>query len=275
MPRFVVFWLLPRYAAGALPVSVARHVRGAIDDDDDLAAAYDALRFVDRTHGAAGGLSGAQKDLLLGAILDATPMTAATTASPATATASCTSWWSLAGPVTGIAACAALLIVFNGDDLQNRGGDDTAPLGVRVRCVVNGAVVDEAAAGARQTGADLDCPAGALLAFSTTNLSADVRYAFVIGLTDGGAPRFLPPCGAASAARAVEAGSVDAVVDVLAPLPADVTSLFVLIDAAPFVGDEIERRLQRAARAGLPLSHLDKLPVDVATQGRLTVRAPR
>ena len=68
------------------------------------------------------------------------------------------------------------------------------------------------------------------------------------------------------------AGSVDDVVDVLAPLPRDVSALFVLIDAAPFTGEEISRRLQEAARAKTPLSHLDKLPIDVADQGRLTIR---
>jgi hypothetical protein len=143
---------------------------------------------------------------------------------------------------------------------------------VRVRCVTNGTVVDEASAGARQTGHDLDCGSDGLLAFSTTNLNDAVRYAFVIGVDDTGRRVWLPPFERTSAALSLPAHSADALLETLAPMPTQALTLFVLLDDEPFSADDVETRLATAARNGVPLASLDKLPLDVASQGRVLLR---
>jgi hypothetical protein len=263
MPHALALWLLPRYVAGALPKSLGRLVRARLDDDVELQAAYHVLRRAERpTH---GGLSAAQKELLLDAILDAS--------APATAPATSSSWWTPLVPAGAAMACLALFVaVGHDDDLMARGTANQPPLGVRVRCVTNGSVVDEASAGARQTGADLDCGSDGLLAFSTTNLNDAVRYAFVVGVDDTGHRVWLPPFDRTSVALALPAHSADALVETLAPMPAQAVTLFVLLDDEPFSADDVEGRLVSAERNGVPLASLDKLPLDVASQGRLLLR---
>lgn len=261
MPHALALWLLPRYVAGVLPRAVGRLVRARLDDDVELQAAYHLLRRAERPQH--GGLSTAQKELLLDAILDAS--VPHTRAAP--------SWSTTLVPAGAAMACLALFVaVGHDDDLMARGAAHQAPLGVRVRCVANGNVVDEASAGARQTGADLDCGSDGLLAFSTTNLNDAVRYAFVVGVDDSGNRVWLPPFERAGAALSLPAHSTDALLDTLAPMPAQALTLFVLLDDEPFSADDVEARLATAERNGVPLASLDKLPLDVASQGRLLLR---
>ena len=154
----------------------------------------------------------------------------------------------------------------------------SAPLGMRVRCVVNDRVVGDATAGARQTGADLDCGQDGLLAFSTTNLATSTRHAFVVGVNDDSGERvWLAPFPRGSSARVMAAGVADELVDVLTPmasLPANVT-LHLLLSDEPFSSADVVNRLSAAERAAVPLQNLERLPVDVPVQARLTVhRAP-
>lgn len=265
IPRSIALWLLPRYANGSLPGPLARAVAAAVDVDVDVAVAYRALRAAERPAG--GGLSGAQKDFILGNVLDAVGAEGdAATARSSSATAR-GAWM----PLAAAAACVGLFVVAKPADLVAR-GDGKAPLGVRVRCVKDGAVVDDAAAGARQTGADLACDKSGLLAFSTTNLQTDTRYAFVVGVSDHGDRVWLPPFGKDAAALAIPANSADTLIETLAPMPTEGVTLFVLLDDAPFHADDVARRLDAADRNGVPLQSLDKLPLDVLAQGRLVVR---
>jgi hypothetical protein len=269
MPRSLALWLLPRYANGSLPGPVARAVAAAIDVDVDVAVAYRALRAAERP--AHGGLSGAQKDFILGNVLAAVGAEPAAERDAATARSSSVTARGAWMPLAAAAACVGLFVVAKPADLTAR-GDGKAPLGVRVRCVKDGAVVDDAAAGARQTGADLACDKSGLLAFSTTNLHSAPRYAFVVGVDDHGGRVWLPPFGKDAAALAIAANSADTLIETLAPMPTEGVTLFVLLDDAPFHADDVARRLDAADRNGVPLQSLDKLPLDVLAQGRLVVR---
>lgn len=274
LQKTAALWLLPRYAGGGLPAPVARFVRRAIDSDVEVAAAFAALNAVDafvlKGDGLSPGLSAGQKDRMLTALFDDLD----TGASDVTAAAPARSWWAPIAPFAGAAACVGLFVVAgNNGDLAARGGA-SAPLGVRVRCVDGGVVTDEATAGARQTGADLDCGQGSLLAFSATNLQKAERFVFVVGVSDSGERVWLPPFTSDSQARAVAAGTTDDVIDTLAPMPSDGVTLFVLLDDQAFSADDVERRLAAAARNGTPLGQLEKLPVDVQAQGRLILRLP-
>jgi hypothetical protein len=297
-------FLLPRYAAGALPRPLARHVRRALDRDAALAAAYDALRRAERHAAGGAALSSGQLDVILDRVLgsvvdsvleDVDDAAAAQHASSSASASSSSSWF----PALGAAACAAAVLVVArpavpGPDpgpagagvvgeavavgtLQGRGAASTTghhePLGVRIRCLDETRVRDEATAGARQRGADLECDASALLAFSTTNLAAQPRYAFVVGLDEDGGRVWLGPFARDAAATPIPAGAVDVVLPELAPmasLPGQVT-LHVLLGDAPFTGADVERRLAVAERSAVPLGRLDRLPVDVAVQSHLTL----
>lgn len=273
IPRAAALWLLPRYAGGSLPSPLARLVKSAIDTDTDVATAYAALREAERALlRDRSSLSAGQKDLLLASLMDALP---AESQSQSQHSSSLTSLWSSAGPVVAAAACVGLFIIGGADDKTARGSNSQGPLGVRVRCVSNGnngIVTDEATAGARQTGADLDCGKDSLLAFSATNLQADTRYVFVVGVDDEGERVWLPPFLEHTEARALPAGSTDAMIDTLAPMPQTGVTLFVLLDHEAFSGEDVERRVAAAVRSGVPVGSIDKLPVDVFAQGRMVLR---
>jgi hypothetical protein len=159
-------------------------------------------------------------------------------------------------------------------DVATRGGaPDTSPVGVRVRCVDGDRVFDDAVAGARVRGDDLECSTVGLLAFSTTNLARADRYALVVGVDGDGRRVWLEPFAHGTPARVLSAGSIDVVVDRLVPmsvLPDDVT-LHVLVSDRPFSSEEIERRLVAAERSAVPLAQLDRLPVDVSLQSHLSL----
>ena len=285
MTRFFTRWLLPRYAAGEqLPSPLRRLVRQALERDAALAAQYNAMRRAEHVIAGDPGLSAAQLDLLLAGVLEQTDAAAARQRASAGAPA----WM----PASLAAAAAAVVFVVSGSPSGSTGatgatgsglGDLTArsallaqaPLGLRVRCVHHDRVTDDATAGARQSGDDLDCAADGLLAFSTTNLATSTRYAFVIGVDDDNGDRvWLAPFPRGSAARTLQAGVTDDVIDVLSPmqgLPERLT-LHLLLSDVPFTSADVESRLSAAQRASIPLKHLDRLPVDVPIQARLTVQ---
>jgi hypothetical protein len=279
--RTLAAWLLPRYAAGHLPRPLARFVRRSLAVDDELAARYDALRDAERAIAGAPALTAAQFDTLWADVLDDVEAAHAAVA-PATAPSTFERWGL---GVVGAAACAAFVVVGSPStsvvdastglgDVHARGAAmATEPVGVRVRCIDDDRVRDDATAGVRQRGADLECGPEALLAFSTTNLAAKPRYAFVVGVDDEGSRVWLGPFARGSTAAAIPAGSVDVVLDRLAPMKAlpEHLTLHVLFSDAPFSGDDVERRLAAAARAAVPLGRLDRLPVDVPVQSHLTL----
>jgi hypothetical protein len=288
--RKLALWLLPRYAAGDLPRPLARFVRRSLDragdDDVELVARYEALRSAERALSGAPDLTAAQLDTLLSGVLDAVDAADAADARPSAPPSSSFERWGFGA--VGAAACVAFVLVGTPGpppttvsslgDLAARGvtpahAGASEPLGVRVRCIDDHRVHDDATAGARQRGADLECGTDALLAFSTTNLGAQARYAFVVGVDDDGARVWLGPFARDAAAAVVPAGSVDVVLDRLAPMTAlpDHLTLHVLLSDAPFSGDDVERRLVAAARAAVPLGRLERLPVDVAVQSHLTL----
>lgn len=272
--RAIALRLLPAYSGGALPTPVRRWMGEVVATDVDVAVAYELLRQAERRLGGDDALSSGQQELLLRRLLDD-----ADDADESRAGEERAASFSSLVPALGAVACAGLFFVLpvatSSDDLTARGAAH-APLGVHVRCVVDGAVVDQASAGARQTGTELDCADGGLLAFSTTNLSPAAQFAFVIGVDSSSRPIWLPPFSSSSTAVAIAAGTTDDVLSTLARLPAtgDVT-LFVLLSPEPFSGADVQRRLEQAGRAGVPLRQLERLPVDVDTQARLTVRRPR
>ncbi len=284
MIRPFTSWLLPRYAAGSLPGPLRHLVQRALDRDIELAAQYDAMRRAERVMAGGAGLSAGQLDLLLAGVLEQTD---AATAASARQAGGGRAWMP-----ASLAAAAAVAFVVTGTSpststTEHRGlGELTArsalmasaPLGMRVRCVVNDRVVGDATAGARQTGADLDCGQDGLLAFSTTNLATSPRHAFVVGVNDDSGERvWLAPFPRGSSARVMAPGVADELVDVLTPmasLPANVT-LHLLLSDEPFTSADVENRLSAAERAAVPLKNLERLPVDVPVQARLTVhRAP-
>jgi hypothetical protein len=271
------FWqsLLVRLQQGTLPVWLARLTSAAIARDEALAAQYDALWRAERL--AAGsrahGLSDAQKQRLWSQLPQPKPER---------------SWRERLAPVGAASVMAGAALIA----LSVRAPADTlpalplgelsaraalvekAPLGVRVRCVVQNDITDDAVFGARQTGANLRCANAGMLAFSTTNFADTARFAFVVGI-DGQGKRFdVAPFLSTSSAVSLGAHTTDSILDTLAPMSAlstgDVT-LFVLLSEQPFSGDDIARRIDAAARAAVPLAQLERLPVDVPVQARMTV----
>ncbi len=275
--RAIALRLLPAYSGGALPSLLRRWMCDVVDVDDDVAAAYDLLRRAEHRSAAAAGLSSGQQELLLRRLLDDGALDEEQTphVAPSAGRLGMRAWWGSLAPALGAATCAFLFWALPVDDLASRGGAQ-APLGVHVRCVIDGAIFDEASAGARQTGADVDCAPGGTLAFSTTNLSPRAQFAFVVGIDQSSQPVWLPPFAPSSSALAVPAGTADALLSTMARLPdaGDVT-LFVLLSDVAFSGVDVEQRLNGALRAGVPLAQLERLPVDVAVQSRLIVRRPR
>ena len=291
--RWFTSWLLPRYATGALPTPLLSLVRRALRDDDELAACYHALRAAERC-AADRDVSAAQLELLLAGV-----MTSVDAAAQKSAHASAP--WMPATAAAAAAAAAVLFVVVGRPSEAPGLGEVTAraalrahesnagaagadghdaPAGVRVRCITArlpgaGHVTADAVAGARQSGGVLNCGEGELLAFSLTNLAARDRAVFVVGIDPATDERvWLAAFPRGSLARAVPAGTVEAVVDVLTPmaaLPARLT-LHVLLADAPFSSGDVEARLSAAARSAVPLRALDRLPVDVQTQARLTVQ---
>jgi hypothetical protein len=281
LQRAIAARLLPRYASGTLPAVLRGLVRDVLDDDADLAARYHLLRRLERA--AAGdddSVSAAQEDVILAGVLDGLDRDPSTVT---TASSLRLSTWSGA---LAAAVAVAFVVVSPGPGvdpiepsplgLQARGDLDEAPLGLRVRCVDGSGsrVLDDATAGARQKVGALSCVDDGLLAFSLTNLSPHERFVFVVGVAEDGRVVYLPPFGEDARALSVASGAVDVVVDRLAPMPVldgGGLTLHVLVDDAPFSGADIGRRLQAASVAAVPLSSLDRLPVDVDVQARLNL----
>lgn len=266
-PRHLVArLLLPRLAAGALSPGWARVVMGWVRSSPTLRAEYEALRAAERVlAGDRRAVSASQREMLRALILPE-PAAPPRAAMPA-----------LSG--ARAAASLALFVVVKPaqvDDLAARSARMAEePLGVKVSCVeANGArVIDTATGGARQSGARLDCPKGSLLAFSTTNLAADARHLFVVGIAPSGEPRWYAPFARDARAQPLAPGLVDQVLPVLADtraMPDDPrVSLFVLVSDRPFDGALVAEKLARSARGGLLLDRVERLPVDVPWQARI------
>ena len=280
LQRAIAARLLPRYASGTLPGVLRRLVQDALAADANLAARYHLLRCLERAaRGDDASVSAAQEDVILAGVLDALDRERSTVT---TASSLRLSTWSGA---LAAAAAVAFVVVAPGPTptpdtaatgLQSRGDSDEAPLGLRVRCVDGSGsrVLDDATAGARQKVGSLSCVDDGLLAFSLTNLSARERFVFVVGVDEAGRAVSLPPFGEGAPALLVAPGAVDVVVEHLAPMPVlgdGGLTLHVLVDDAPFTGADVGRRLQAAHATALPLSSLDRLPVDVEVQARVNL----
>ena len=266
--------LLPRLAAGALSPRWARFVTRRLESDAVLATAYDAVRRAERSAADENvELSAGQMDLLEGLILDSVEREAVQT-----------SHRSLRLPAaSGVLAAAALVgfVLTSSQDDGSFGVGNLAargeklgrePLGVKISCVVGETVTDSAVAGARQSGDILTCQKGGLLAFSATNLGAEERHVFVVGVAPDGSRRWLAPFEKEARAHAVAPGQVDSVLPTLADTSAfdsGPMALFVLFSDEPFAATDLERQLQASQRRGLALGSLDRLPIPVPVQGRI------
>jgi hypothetical protein len=295
--RRITMWLLPRYANRTLPGWLSAWMRRQLDTDAALAQAYDLLRRAEHSAAGSDDFSNDQLELMLGSIfdhLDTYEPTASTSAAAAGFR-----WLQTGVPGALAAACAVVFFVVghSGDgparvlpsagtglgglgEVQARSALGDQPVGVRVRCVSDGAVTADVVAGLRQSGGTMQCPSDGLLAFSTTNLSARSRYVFVVGISDDGEPTFVPPFSQRSEARLVAPGQLDILLDELAPMGAVTaagtsiaTTLHVIFGDAPFSGVDVARRLDGAARSAVPLQQLTRLPVDIDDQAHLTVYA--
>jgi hypothetical protein len=263
--------LLPRYCQGTLPSPLQWLVRQALVRDAQLALAYDGLRQAERLAAGHDGLLVSQQQMLWQRLQTSVP----STRPPVTFNR-----WMLPA---SLATAALAIAVFSPQTPSSSLGTLSAraalieqqPLGVRARCLQAGVVTAEAVAGARQAHGALSCDHSGLLALSTTNLAAEVRYAFVVGIDANHHWQYVPPFAADTPARAIAAGAVDDVLETLMPMgmmnTAAVT-LFVLLSEQPFAGDQVERQLQRASHAALPLAQLDRLPIDVPIQARLLIQ---
>jgi hypothetical protein len=265
--------LLPRYVAGTLPPFLARRVQAAIDRDLDLAAAYDSLRRAER-RASGRSLSTAQKDRIEAALF----------ASPSPAAAR-SPMLRLLPAFAAVAAAVCFVVVrapeekYGVGDLASRGVKiSSAPVGVKVTCLdAKGAqVLGSATAGARRAMDVLTCPQSSLLAFSTTNLGKETRHVFVVGVAADGSRRWYAPFSPGAASVAVAPGVVDDVLSSVADtsgMVAGPVSLYVLVSDQPFSADDVEHALARGQKSGVPLGHLDRLPVDfVPLQARIDVR---
>ncbi|HEY1097603.1 MAG TPA: hypothetical protein VGF99_01690, partial [Myxococcota bacterium] len=189
----------------------------------------------------------------------------------------------------GLAAACAVVVVVGlptapGADapppplLTARGDVEQPPLGVRVRCVarVDGVdvVVGDTVAGARQHDGTLTCPDGGTLALSFTNLGTTARTAFLVGIGADDDVIAIAPFARDAAGIVVPAGSVDVIAPTLAPMPTldergATLHLLVGDGGDGLKGTDVFRQLEAAQRDRLPLSALDRLPVDVDVQARV------
>jgi hypothetical protein len=273
-----ILWttLLVRLQQGTLPRWLARHTMSAISRDVELAAQYDALWRAERaaSGNADVGLSDAQKQRLWSDL-----------AKENTTAAARLPRFVPIGAVSAVACAAIAVIALRSPadgiapmplgELSARAAlVEKTPLGVRVRCLVNNDVTDDAVFGARQTGANLRCADRGILAFSTTNFADTARFAFVVGVDAQGNRFDVAPFFSTSQAVSLGARTTDMVLNTLAPMSAlstgDIT-LFVLLSEQPFSGEEIAQRLDAAARSAVPLGQLERLPVDVPVQARMSI----
>jgi hypothetical protein len=86
---------------------------------------------------------------------------------------------------------------------------------------------------------------------------------------------WLPPFTQQSEALRLPANSVDEVLSHLTPMSAldnDIATLLVVFSEKPFSGIKLSRQLGQLQRSALPLSKMDKLPLDFPIQARVKVR---
>ena len=301
MTRKIAMWLLPYYAGARLPGPLRRWVWRELQADSVLATHYAALRILERKAAKHDGLTDAQRNLLRANLFDAldgiesetdegTESLGGRQKAPGSP--------GLAVPALGFAVAALFVFVLlpdlgptsaidydtnltAEDEFQMRGtsahlqhGGKSA-LGMRLRCLVGNAIVADAVVGARQEEQRLDCQPGGLLAFSGTNLSDEARYVFAVGLGNDDGPIWLPPFTKSSEAVLLPANSVDEVLSHLTPMSAlndELATLLVVFSEKPFSGAKLGRQLGQLQRSALPLSKMDKLPLDYPIQARVKVR---
>ncbi len=274
LPDTLVDRLLVAYATGRLPSFVARRVRAQLNADPELAAMYDALCRAERV-AASAALTHGQRERLALAVLDGSEALRGTHVSITKRL------MAHAAPVTLAAAAAGLfLFVGTGDGLTARSASgagnaahERAPLGVKATCLSADGVrlIDSATVGAARTADRLTCPAGSLIAFSTTNMGDQARHVFVVGVTAAGERRWYQPFGEA-ASVAVPAGTVDQVLSPVADtrgMGTEPVSLHVLITDTPLSAREVENELSAAIDRGMSVGRAERLPIDVALQARI------
>lgn len=278
--------LLPRYSAGRLPPWLAGVVRQGLHESPDLAEAYTALRRAERGLTSASprpATSVAQRELLEDGLFARLP-------EPAPAERPASLWGRALPslPVLAAAASVGLFVVVAADPEEGFSTADLAargvalsehPLGVRVSCVADERVVDDATAGARRASDRLECPRSGLLGFSLTNLSAQARWVFVVGVAPDGATRWYAPFERGGVAFEAGAGADNQVLPalgVLGGMPSDPrVTLHVLLSDRPFSGADVERQLEAARGRGTPLGALDRLPLaDIPLQARIELLEP-
>lgn len=301
MTRKIAMWLLPYYAGARLPGPLRRWVRRKLQADSVLASHYATLRTLERKAAKHEGLTDAQRNLIRANLFDAldgiaSEMDAGDESMRRQQKAP--GALGLAFPALGFAVAALFIFVLlpdlaptSGidrdsnlgveDSFQMRGASGNpqrvgkSALGMRVRCLVGNAIVADAVVGARQAEQRLDCQPSGLLAFSGTNLSEEARYVFAVGLGADDKIIWLPPFTQLSEAVQLPAKSVDEVLSHLTPMSAldeDLATLLVVFSEKPFSGTKLSRQLGQLQRNALPLSKMDKLPLDYPIQARVKVR---
>lgn len=277
-------WILARLLAGKLPAPLARRARRRLDDDEGWAAYYDEQRKLERALEAGAPLSANQRAGIRAAVLGELADAGADEVAHAPRR-----WRWVGASAAGLAATAALLVVFFGplaqapgdERWQPRGSDAT--VGVKARCVdpASGRVLAEAAAGnkAPLKAPALTCPRSAAVALAATNTGERGLHYAVVGIGPAGDVRYLEPFARDASAATVPAGTVDDLPEVaatLADLPAEERlALFVVFRDAPFSVRELADAAARARRAGVSLRALSRLPLDSVVQARIDLTLSR
>jgi hypothetical protein len=283
IPRALRDALARRLLDGELSPSLTRFVHERVGRSESWRAEYSALRAAQRAAADDVPLARGQRDALEGLLFSS---------GGAVAEASPPSRAPRALLVGAAAAALALALVVvlpsssnqapapmaGADEWQSRGAD-ALRVGVRVRCLSDGAepkVLSETLLGAGLPGAPVACPADGLLAFSVTNLAERDHGVFVLGVRDDGELLWYAPFERAGAGIHVEAGVVDRPLSVAASLDeldhgAGATLFAVFARSAPD-GPALERELRAAAARGLALGSLDRLPVESVAQARAALR---
>lgn len=255
--------LLLRALDGRLPGPMLRVVHRRIGADPAWRAAYDALRRAEHAVGG-GSPSAGQRAALERLVVDSVR--------PARRGRR------VAFGLAAAAACAAVVVVAlptAPDDLRPRGAATDERVGVRVRCVTDAeppALLAETVLPATGDGVPLSCPTGALLVFSTTNLSEAPVHVFVLGIRGDGEPLWYAPFERAGRSVRVEPETADRLLEVAAETAGmtsgDRVTLFALFSDRPLSGAAVDAQLDGARRRGVSLRGLDRLPVAGARQGR-------
>lgn len=270
--------LVERLASGRLPPFLTGWVYRRLDEDEEMARHYDALRQMERAAAGHPPLSGAQRDLVRARLFGgALPLAEKEAAPPARV------WPRVVVPLLGAAAATVLFVQIEGSPVDGGGdgwtarGLPAAAVGVRARCLSSSgtAVVSQAEAGIGATVAapELSCSRDGLLALSATNRTDHEVYVFIVGVAPDGDARWYAPFSRDERSLPVQAGGVDVVLGDLAALRAlpddGRVALHALFSPKPLSAEKVEAALERARRGGLDPSRLARLPVNATVQARV------